>query len=153
MNKVLGRPDDHQSESTQRRIAAVGDKLLNYLLFADEFRLTAPVLGTSPFSELFAEQGPRDGRGRSLRDFDLKQRLFRYPCSYLIYTPAFDALPDPVTHYVGSRLQTVLSGADRSPEFAHLSQETRDAIRAILEETKPGLLKGNAGPTLPLSSR
>jgi hypothetical protein len=146
MNEVLQRPSDHQSDSTQRRIAAVGDKVLNYLLFCDEFRLTAPVAGTSSFAETFTALGPRDSRGRSLRDFDLEQRLFRYPCSHLIYTPAFDALPEPVRRHITARLDAILSGTDQSPEFAHLSQGMRDAIREILQETKPTLFEDHLQP-------
>jgi hypothetical protein len=146
MNEVLHRPGGYQSESTERRIASVGDKLLGYLLFCDEFRLTSPVAGTSPFAESFAALGPRDSRGRSLRDFDLDQRLFRYPCSYLIYTPAFDSLPDQVKRYITTRLDAILSGRDQSPEFAHLSPATRDAIREILRETKPALFAGSSQP-------
>ena len=37
-------------------------------------------------------RGPRDRRGRSLYQLDLDRRLLKYPCSYLIYSPAFDAL-------------------------------------------------------------
>ena len=38
--------------------------------------------------------GCGDVAGRSLRDFDLTTRLFKYPCSFLIYSPQFDGLPD-----------------------------------------------------------
>lgn len=56
------------------------------MLFVDEAPLTGPVKGGSGFAEAFAARGPRDGKGRSLRDFALRRRLFRYPCSYMIYT-------------------------------------------------------------------
>ena len=140
MNEALDRDPDYQSDSTQRRITSAGDKLLEYLLFSGEFALTAPVEGTSTFAKQFASQGPRDSQGRSLRDIDLKTRLFRYPCSYLIYSPAFQALPEPVLAHVLTRLGKVLSGEDQRPEFAHLSPEDRRAIRQILEETAPNLL-------------
>ncbi len=68
-------------------------ELVNYLLFADEPPLPNPVEGTSGFSQKFTALGPRDSKGRSLRDLDLKTRLMRYPCSYMIYSPAFDGLP------------------------------------------------------------
>ncbi len=55
------------------------------MLFADEQNLL-PVQGTSPFAENFAKDSPRDPQGRSLRDLDLTTRLFKYPCSYLIYS-------------------------------------------------------------------
>ena len=64
---------------------------MKYLLFCGEAKLTDPVAGTSDFAEEFAARGPFDEKGRSLREFDLTTRLFKYPCSYLIYSKAFDA--------------------------------------------------------------
>lgn len=139
MNAALDRPKDHVSDSAKRRIASVGDKLLRYMLFAEEFRLTAPVKGTSSFAKDFQSEGPRDTRGRSLRDFDLNKRMFKYPCSYMIYSPSFDRLPEKVKQYVVSRLHDVLTGKDTSEEFSHLSADDRNAILEILTETKPEL--------------
>jgi hypothetical protein len=81
----------------------------------------------------------RDSQGRSLRDFDLHDRIFKYPCSYLIYNAAFDTLPEPARGYIYHRLLQVLSGQDHSPDFANLSAKDREAILSILLETKPGL--------------
>lgn len=141
MNSALDRPKSYRSESTQRRIKSAGDKLVRYMLFADEFRLTSPVEGSSPFTEDFQSQGPRDSQGRSLRDFDLKTRMFKYPCSYLIYSPAFDALPSEVKRYVISMLHEILTGKNQNKEFAYLSADDRKAILEILTETKPELWK------------
>ncbi|MCA9152664.1 MAG: hypothetical protein KDA92_25345, partial [Planctomycetales bacterium] len=93
VSTALNRAADYQSESTQRRIASAGEKLLEYLLFRDEFALTAKINPSSDFATQFQQLGPRDSKGRSLRDLDLETRLFRYPCSYLIYSPSFAALP------------------------------------------------------------
>lgn len=142
MNEVLKRPADYVSESTKRRIASVGDKLLKYLLFVDEFPLESPVKGTSKFAEEFSSKGPRDGQGRSLRDLDLQMRLLKYPCSHLIYSPSFDGLPELVKSYVSQRLHKVLTGEDKGPEFEHLSAGDRQAILAILQDTKPDLWGG-----------
>jgi hypothetical protein len=139
MNKALGRPADFRSESTTSRIRNAGEPLVKYLLFSGEAKLTDRVAGTSDFAREFTARGPRDGRGRSLRELDLERRLFKYPCSYLIYSRSFDALPAPVHDYVLHRLWEVLTGDDTSPDFAHLSDADRRAIREILRETKPGL--------------
>ena len=139
MSSALARPAGYVSETTTRRIASVGDKLLRYMLFADEFQLTSPVRGTSGFATDFQSLGVRDSQERSLRDFDLQTRLFRYPCSYLIYSPAFDSLPESVTQYVSHRLKVILLGKDGSDDFAHLSIDDRTAILEILTETKPEL--------------
>jgi hypothetical protein len=139
LNRALGDPLDTRLESTTRRIAHAGDKLVEGLLFANEARLAEPISGTSSFAERFAERGPRDRQGRSLRDFDLETRMFKYPCSYLVYSAAFDGLPDAMQRYVAERLRTVLTGRDASGAFTHLSADDRAAILEILTETKPEL--------------
>ena len=139
LNKEMSLPTSHRWKSTDSRIRSVGDDLLRALLFSEEAPLTGKVRGTSTFAADFGKRGPRDARGRSLRDFDLGKRLFRYPCSYLIYSPSFDALPAPVRDYVLERLGKVLTGADEGKDFDHLSAADRKAIREILVATKPNL--------------
>ena len=97
------------------------------------------IIRASPFAQEFAARGVRDGKGRSLRDFDLSTRIFRYPCSYLVYSDAFDALPEPAKGYVYHRLLEILSGQDQGQDFAKLSAENRHTILEILLATKPGL--------------
>jgi hypothetical protein len=139
MNAAFERPADYQSETTQRRIAAAGEKVLQYMLFSEEFKLTSPVKGVSSFTEEFPATGPRDQQGRSLRDFDLERRLFKYPCSYLIDSPSFDGLPSPMKSYIARRLHEVLTGEDQTPPFAHLTPKDRQNILEILQATKPDL--------------
>lgn len=127
------------SEATRKQYERPAEELVRYLLFADEAPLDESIKGSSSYATEFAARGPRDEQGRSLRDFDLKKRLFKYPCSYLIYSEAFDALPEPAKAYVYHRLLEVLSGRDRSPAFEHLTAEGRRAILEILLETKQGL--------------
>ena len=109
------------------------------MLFADEAPLKEPVQGVSTFTKTFPQRGPRDRQGRSLRDFDLQKRLFRYPLSYMIYSRAFDALPDIIRERIYQRLYDVLTENDQSPRFANLSKDDRIAILEILQETKPNL--------------
>ena len=138
MNRALDRPTDHETESTRSRIVNAGDKLLRYLLFCDEYTLDSPVKGTSGFARHFSSLGPRDRKGRSLRDLDLGRRIFRYPCSFLIYSESFDKLPAPLLAHVETRLIRVLRGEDLSGDFQHLSPGDREAILEILMDTKPG---------------
>jgi hypothetical protein len=139
MNEALQRPVDYLSESTRRRIERVAEKLVRYMLFDDEFSLTSPVEGVSDFAKGFSTMGPRDGKGRSLRDLDLTRRLFKYPCSYLIYSPAFDGLPDEVRGPVCDRLVGILNESVDGDSYEHLNAADRLAIREILRETKPEL--------------
>jgi hypothetical protein len=124
---------------TRLRFEGPAELLVRYLLFTNETPLESAIAGTSSFTQEFAARGPRDAKGRSLRDFDLTKRLFKYPCSYLIYSDDFDALPSPAKEYVYRRLLEVLSGRDQSLEFASLSTDDRRTILEILAATKPGL--------------
>jgi len=139
LNKELKEPADHRWASTTTRIKSSGDALVKYLLFSGEAPLTAKMSGSTTYAQEFSSRGPRDSQGRSLRDFDLQTRLFKYPCSYLIYSPAFDALPRESKEYVLRRIWEVLTGADQSKDFAHLSPADRTAILEIVRATKPGL--------------
>jgi hypothetical protein len=125
--------------SGQAQFEADLESLVTYMLFADEATLRGPVIGVSTFTKTFAERGPRDHQGRSLRDFDLERRMFRYPLSYMVYSEAFDAMPDSVKERVYRRLYDVLTGRDQSEKFKRLSAEDRRAVLEILRETKPGL--------------
>jgi hypothetical protein len=139
LNEALGRPADDWSDSTRRRIESPAEALVKYLLFCDEAPLAAPVSGTSDYAKEFAARGPRTKDGRSLRDFDLTKRTFKYPLSYLIYSKGFDGLPEPTKAYVYRRLYEVLTGNVTDKALAHLSADDRRAILQILRETKPGL--------------
>jgi hypothetical protein len=138
INRELGEPTGGRRESSERRIRDAAEPLVNYILFAEEAPLISPVAGTSAFAQEFAARGPRDKQGRSLREFDLKRRLFKYPCSYLIYSPSFDALPAEVLAEIYRRLWEVLSGKD-SKTFAHLSTDDRRALLEIIRDTKSNL--------------
>lgn len=122
-----------------QRVSESARDLVDYLLFIDEMPLTAPVQGSSGFAEGFAARGPADSQGRSLRQFDLRTRLFRYPCSYMIYTEAFDALPAPAKERVYSRMWDVLSGREKDPRYGVLSAADRQAVVQILRATKKDL--------------
>ena len=139
MNKALGVPADTWSDSTRHRINDAVETLLRYMLFTNETRLEAPLRGTSGFTKEFAAVGPKDNAGRSLRDLDLNRRMFRYPCSFLIYSEAFDALPKPARDRFYHRLWDVLTGRDTDSAFATLTRSDRIAILSILRHTKGDL--------------
>jgi hypothetical protein len=114
---------------TQPARAALNE-LADAMLFVGEAPLQGEIAGTSGFAEAFAARGPRDREGRSLRDLSLKGRLLRYPCSYMIYSDAFGALPAEARAAVYRRMWKVLS--------AKLAED-REAIVEILRETKSEL--------------
>ena len=128
----------HDGRSDTAIVTALRDtaiETVDYMLFVDEAPL-AGVSGTSGFAESFIKRGPRDSKGRSLRDFDLKQRLFTNPCSYMIYSEAFAQLPLAAKRAIYQRLWDVLSGSVRAPKYTRLSAADRDRIIEILRETK-----------------
>jgi hypothetical protein len=128
------------------RVLEATEQLVDYLLFVDEAPLAGPVRASSGFSRRFSDLGPNDQRGRSLRQLDLEHRLFRYPCSYMIYAPAFDALPADAKKAIYERLWAILSGAERGRQYARLSRADRQAIVEILRDTKKDLPPAFRGP-------
>jgi len=129
-----------EDERIGQMMNAIALEVVDYLLFVDEAALPDRVRGASGFAERFSGLGPRDKQGRSLHELDLGKRLLKYPCSYLIYSDAFDALPPPAKDAVYRRMWDVLSGRERDPRYsAALPLETRRAIVEILRDTKPDL--------------
>ena len=139
INQAMKEPDHQIGDSTRRRIDNAAESLLKYALFADEALLESPVKGAAPFAKAFQEQGPRDHVGRSLRELDLTRRMFRYPCSFLIYSDAFNALPQVVRDRFYRRLYEVLTGADQAPLYGRLTAADRKSVYEILLDTKPEL--------------
>jgi hypothetical protein len=129
-----------QQASIAAVMNGVASEVVDYLLFVDEARFTEPVRGGSGFAERFSSGGPRDKQGRSLYELDLRRRLLKYPCSFLIYSPAFDALPPLAKDAIYRRMWEVLSGQEQDPRYrTALSLADRRAIVEILRDTKKDL--------------
>ena len=139
IDKALKLNSSELRESTLRRIASAGEKVVRYMLFTEEPPLPDKVSGTTQFAKKFSARGPHDRKGRSLYQLDLKTRLMKYPCSYLIYSDSFDQLPSQMKTYVYRRLWEVLSGQEKSKPYDRINAESRQAILEILLETKTDL--------------
>jgi hypothetical protein len=126
-------------QKDQALIKVMIEPLVRALFFADAAPFQDRIVSSSGFDKWFAQQGPRDKSGRSLREFDLNRRLFRWPLSYLIYAEHFNALPDYALDYVAERLGEILAGQDRTGISARLTSDERATISAIVRETKPAL--------------
>ena len=122
-----------------RSLQSAIDELVDYFLFVDEAPPPGTVVAPKAFVERFTAAAPRDRAGRSLRDLDLSRRLLKYPCSYMIYTPAFDGLPAFAKNAVYQRLAAVLTDDTPGAKYAHLSAADRSAVVAILRDTKRDL--------------
>ena len=139
----IERPD------LMRQIQQAGDALVDALLLVDEAPLTSPISGTSDYARLFTARGKRDRHGRSLRELDLTCRLFKYPCSHIIHSEAFEGLPGVMRDYVWKRLWQVLAEGDAAAKYAHLSPQDRRAIVEIVQDTSsnlPASWRRGAGP-------
>jgi hypothetical protein len=128
-----------QAALVEEMLKGIAAEVVDYMLLIDEAPLAKAISGRSGFAERVSANGPRDRKGRSLYELDLKTRLMKYPCSYLIYSPAFDALPSLAKTLIYRRLWQVLSGDAREPRYRSLSLADRRAVVEILKDTKPDL--------------
>jgi hypothetical protein len=112
-------------------------ELVRYILFADEAKFPeSGIKGDAAFREDFLRNRKVSKSGASLKDFDLERRMFKYPCSYMIYSPVFGALPEVVRSRVLEELRRALNAGDRS--FDHITLDEKSIIAQILSETLPG---------------
>lgn len=126
---------EQRNSEVQKIVREAAREILHYALFSEEALLDQPIVGSSSFAADFASRGPWDSRGRSLREFDLQRRLFRYPCSYVIHSAAFNRLHPALRESVLSQLFNAL-GTNPSEELAaHLKPQQRQAIREIIRAT------------------
>ncbi len=117
--------------------------VVRYLLFADEVALpSGGVEGDGAYRKDFLEVRRATAAGLSLRDLDLRTRLFRHRCSYMIYSPVFSGLPGVMKDRVYERLRRALGEGKAAVEFGHLPVAEKRAIRRILQETLPDLPQG-----------
>ncbi len=136
---------EHQSKGQltaeqQKQINQDAAMIVRYALFADETPLpSGGIKGDEAFKNDFRQTRVALSNGASLKDFDLKTRMFRYRCSYMIYTPLWDGMPAPLKKQVYAYLGAALSEARPVAEFGYLPLQEKRAIRAILRETKPDL--------------
>lgn len=143
LQQALGEPISAEPTGTALVvIRSEAQKVVEHLLFSEEAELpSGGISGRGEFEKVFLKNKKCDTKNRSLKDFDLKNRLFRYPCSYMIYSEAFEHLPDLLKAEIGRQLSRVLAASTPEKKFEHLTSEDRQAIREILMATKPELLR------------
>jgi hypothetical protein len=132
---------EEMSGRNQNVLKVMIEPLVKAMFFVDAVDLASPLEGTSGFDAHFQSLGPRDKKGRTLRELDLKTKVFRYPLSYMIYTPGFDAMPVVVKEYVYRRIGEILGGKDKSGVYDFILEEDRKATLEILLATKPDFAK------------
>jgi hypothetical protein len=128
---------DRRAAGGDTSLRPLVNDLADYLLFVGEAPPSAPLDARPGFAARLAANVPKDRRGRSFADLDLVRRLLRYPCSYMIYSPAFDALASDIRQAVYERMIETLSRGDVRGELSRPSAEDRRAVLEILRDTRP----------------
>jgi hypothetical protein len=136
---AFGTDNKTKRDLTEKLLANNARELVDYMLFIDEAAFPGAITPSASFSHNFASQGPRDRSGRSLRQLDLQNRLLRYPCSYMIYSEIFSALPVDAKAAIYKRLWQILSAQDKDAKYNRLSRSDKRAIIEILRDTKSDL--------------
>ncbi|MGK0188896.1 MAG: hypothetical protein ACI9R3_004710 [Verrucomicrobiales bacterium] len=133
---------DYDSE-----LATATEMIVSYLLFCDEASLgSEPIAQNSTYREAFLAARKPAQDGRSLRDLQLENHLFQFRCSYMIYSQAFNGLPAPLKASIFARMKQVLDPGESVEGYAHLDDDEKAAIVAILNDTLPEFkLTGTAG--------
>jgi len=133
-----GQSEPSDSEETQNQLQAIAKELVRYILFADEAPLPP---GGVPHSEAFEAdflaQAHKAPDGKSLRDLDLKTRLMRYRCSYLVESDEFASLPKPIRRLVDLELERALDPSRDPEDYAYLPNDEKEAIRSFLKLAFP----------------
>lgn len=144
LQRELNQPVSEAPTGTALRvIESEAARIVEHLLFCEEASLPeGGVQGAGDFERAFRGNRRADAQGRSLKDFELRTRLFAWRCSYMIYSRAFDALPVALRSAVARRLGEALTSAEPPARFRHLPAAERLAIREILAATKPELTAG-----------
>lgn len=141
LNEALneaGVKDASPSGTAKMVMDSETERVVEYLLFCGEERLPfGGIQGAGDFESAFRKNRVEDSKGRSLKDFELKRRLFEYRCSYMIYSKIFDHLSDELKSSIYNRLFQILQAEELPEKYGHLRPNERKAIQEILLETKP----------------
>lgn len=130
-------PQELPPESVEE-LRQQADILARYLLFADEAPLPSGGIVPSPEFHADFQRDRRSSRdGLSLLDFDLRTRLFKHRCSYMIYSPVFQKQPQPLRNAVYARLREHLAPGKQGSRASHLPELEKQAILKILTDTLP----------------
>lgn len=113
--------------------------LVRYILFADEAPLPAPVKGDPKFVDDFQRGRKTASGGLSLRDFDLRTRLFKHRCSYMIDSSLWEGMHPLLKQSVYAKLSNALLETSTDRAFSYLPASEKRVIRQILKETKTDL--------------
>ncbi len=129
--------NDGDAAGAESALRPLVNDLADYLLFADEAPPLAPLTPPAGFAASLEARTPKDRRGRSFAQLDMVNRMLRYPCSFMVYSEAFDGLSKPVKGAIYRRMLDDLSAHDARASHLRLTAADRRAVLEILRDTKP----------------
>jgi hypothetical protein len=135
LNQILNPDSKPDSGSAGIVAESMAEKIVDCLFFKGEADSGEDLEGNVDFQKTFEARFPRTKDGRSLADFKLYQRVFKYRCSYMVYSEAFKNLPAQVKRTVLKKMHSALSGND--PAYGWLRASENQKVDAILAETLP----------------
>lgn len=122
------------------QVEELAEQLAQYILFADEAKLPREgIEGDPDFIREFQRNKKPIKAGPSLKDFDLKTRIFKYRASYMLYTDSWQKLPLALKERVYFKMAEGLREQNANPAYAYLPADEKRAIRTIIKETVPDL--------------
>ena len=134
INRALG--ETGRRPLTQKILKNASEEILEYMLFSDEVHIRA-IEGSANFKEDFAKGKPAASNGDSLYTLKFDERMSDLPCSWLIYSGAFQHLQADLKKMVMDRLHEILTDPELPNNFIHL-RSSRARIHQVLVETLDG---------------
>ena len=133
INEALG--ETGRRDLTKRILNNAANEILEYLLYENEVSIKGvEISGLSEFKNAFAKVSPKTSGGIGLADLSFKDRIAKYPCSWLIYSDSFTGLPVELKEIVLERLVNILTADEVPDKYIHLRKYRKD-IHSILVET------------------
>lgn len=136
-----GKPETPEYQQALRdavhKIDSAAESVVSFLLFHKETPLISEIVGTSGFTNDFVKQGEQIVSKPTLREFDLKTRMFKYPCNYLIASKFFRELPKELRTAIYHRLIVALAPDSNYFAVQRLDYEERKLLLSILAGLVP----------------
>ncbi|MFC5457450.1 hypothetical protein [Prosthecobacter fluviatilis] len=121
--------------AAKEEIEERAQELARYITFADEAKFPAKgMVGDPAYVQDFLRDRKVSKAGLSLKDLDLKTRMFKHRCSYMLYTDTWKHAPKELKERVYYHMALYLR-EQPDAQHAHIPPAERAAIRSILKDT------------------
>jgi hypothetical protein len=138
LRKSLNPDSTSDDPSTRQFLDHSAERIADLMLFEDEAPLgTDGIDGDPTFQRAFTSRFPKANDGRSLADFQLNARLFKYRASYMVYSKTFRELPNELKSAIFSHLKARLNQPPSPENHPDIHTSEREKILEILKETIP----------------